>query len=41
MMKNGVTLYNESHNPGLISHNEMLKMFREIVDPNLCGIIFS
>ena len=34
MIKNNVTGTINLTNPGLISHNEILKMFRDIVDPN-------
>ena len=41
MMKNGVTGTMNLTNPGLISHNEMLEMFREIVDPEFVWNNFS
>ena len=33
MMKNNVTGTMNLTNPGFISHNEILEMFKEIVDP--------
>jgi 3,5-epimerase/4-reductase len=33
MMKNGTTGTINLTNPGLISHNEILEMYKEIVDP--------
>ena len=34
LVKNGITGTINLTNPGLISHNEILEMFKEIVDPN-------
>ena len=34
MVKNGITGTMNLTNPGLISHNQILEMFKEIVDPN-------
>ena len=41
MMKNNVTGTINLTNPGLISHNEMLEMFKEIVDPEFVWNNFS
>ena len=41
MMKNGLTGTMNLTNPGLISHNEMLEMFREVVDPEFVWNNFS
>lgn len=41
MMKNNVTGTINLTNPGLISHNEMLSMFKEIVDPEFVWNNFS
>uniref|UniRef100_A0A6C0LXU4 NAD(P)-binding domain-containing protein n=1 Tax=viral metagenome TaxID=1070528 RepID=A0A6C0LXU4_9ZZZZ len=41
MMKNNTTGTINLTNPGLISHNEMLTMFKEIVDPNFTWKNFS
>ena len=41
MMKNKTTGTINLTNPGLISHNEMLTMFKEIVDPNFTWKNFS
>lgn len=41
MMKNKITGTMNLTNPGLISHNEILEMYKEIVDPNFTWINFS
>lgn len=41
MMKNRITGTINLTNPGLISHNEILKMYREIVDTNFVWKNFS
>jgi len=41
MMKKGVTGTINLTNPGLISHNEILKMYKEIVDPTFIWKNFS
>jgi dTDP-glucose 4,6-dehydratase len=41
MMKNKLTGTTNLTNPGLISHNEILTMFKEIVDPNFTWKNFS
>ena len=41
MMKNNITGTMNLTNPGLISHNEILEMFKEIVDPNFKWVNFS
>jgi 3,5-epimerase/4-reductase len=40
MKKNIVGTYNFT-NPGLVSHNEILEMYKEIVDPNFTWNNFS
>jgi 3,5-epimerase/4-reductase len=34
MMEKGITGTMNLTNPGLISHNEILEMYKEIIDPN-------
>ena len=41
MMKNNITGTMNLTNPGLISHNEILEMYREIVDPSFSWKNFS
>ena len=41
LMKNNVTGTLNLTNPGLISHNEILKMFRDVVDPQFKWKNFS
>jgi len=41
MMKNNVTGTVNLTNPGLISHNEIFEMYKEIVDPNFTWTNFS
>jgi dTDP-4-dehydrorhamnose reductase len=41
MMQNKVTGTLNLTNPGLISHNEILEMYKEIVDPNFTWVNFS
>jgi dTDP-glucose 4,6-dehydratase len=41
MMKNKITGTINLTNPGLISHNEILEMYKEIVDPNFTWTNFS
>ena len=41
MMKSGVTGTMNLTNPGLISHNEILQMYKEIVDPSFIWVNFT
>ena len=41
MMRNGITGTINLTNPGLISHNEILEMYRDIVDPEFVWTNFS